>query len=128
MYQKTGECLRIQFPGWLWRVGPRDRLAPRVFTSCGTGQREEALGLAAARDAIIDELGDVAQAMQALDQSYTITFPPLVIVHDPAVSSATDSAFTDAMFYSDCFRSTTPFGQASQSDGTDNVVNEGAGT
>src|SRR5687768_2455294 len=28
-------------------------------------------GLAGARDAIIDELGDVAQAMLALDQSYT---------------------------------------------------------
>lgn len=29
-------------------------------------------GLAAARDAVIDELGDVAQAMLALDHSYTI--------------------------------------------------------
>jgi hypothetical protein len=61
-------------------------------------------GLAAARDAIIDELGDVAQAMLALDQSYTIQMPLLVVVHDPAVSSAADSAFIDAAFYSDCGR------------------------
>jgi len=73
-------------------------------------------GLAAARDAIIDELGDVAQAMLALDQSYTIAFPLLVIVHDPAVSSASDSAFTDALLYSDCGRSTTPVGQLAQTD------------
>ena len=32
-------------------------------------------GLVAARDAIIDELGDVAQGMLALDGSYTITYP-----------------------------------------------------
>ena len=73
-------------------------------------------GLAAARDAIIDELGDVAQAMMAVDQSYTIAFPLLVVVHDPAVSSASDSAFTDALFYSDCGRSTTPIGQLPQTD------------
>jgi Flp pilus assembly pilin Flp len=73
-------------------------------------------GIAAARDAIIDELGDVAQAMLALDQSYTIAFPLLTIVHDPAVSSASDSAFTDALLYSDCVRSTTPVGQTAQTD------------
>ena len=32
-------------------------------------------GLSTVRDAIISELGDVAQAMLALDQSYTISFP-----------------------------------------------------
>jgi len=68
-------------------------------------------GLAAARDAIIDELGDVAQAMLALDQSYTIAFPLLIVVHDPTVSSASDSSFTDALIYSDCIRATTPVGQ-----------------
>src|SRR5258705_13086066 len=68
-------------------------------------------GLAAARDAIIDELGDVAQAMLALDQSYTIAFPLLIVVHDPTVSSASDSSFTDALIYSDCIRATTPIGQ-----------------
>ncbi|MEX2025956.1 MAG: hypothetical protein WEH44_01625, partial [Pirellulaceae bacterium] len=53
-------------------------------------------GLAGARDAIIDELGDVAQAMLALDQSYTIDFPLEVIVHAATTSSASDSSFTDA--------------------------------
>ena len=62
-------------------------------------------GLAGARDAIIDELGDVAQAMLALDQSYTIDFPLAVAVHTPVpVSSASDSSFIDAMLYVDCGR------------------------
>ena len=68
-------------------------------------------GLAAARDAIIDELGDVAQAMLALDQSYTIDFPLLVQVHAPTTSSASDSSFTDALIFSDCGRATAPIGQ-----------------
>ena len=68
-------------------------------------------GIAAARDAIIDELGDVAQAMLALDQSYTIDFPLLVEVHAPTTSSASDSAFTDALIYTDCARALTPIGQ-----------------
>src|SRR5262245_12033379 len=62
-------------------------------------------GLAAARDAIIDEMGDVAQAMLALDHSMTIAFPLLVVVHDNTdLSSASDSSFTDALIYSDCAR------------------------
>jgi len=71
-------------------------------------------GIAAARDAIIDELGDVAQAMLALDQSYTIDFPLLVQVHAPTTSSASDSSFTDALIYSDCTRATAPIGQLPQ--------------
>ena len=63
-------------------------------------------GVAAARDAIIDELGDVAQAMLALDQSYTIAFPLLVEVHTPSTSSASDSAFIDAAAFTDCTRAT----------------------
>ena len=51
-------------------------------------------GVAGARDAIIDELGDVAQAMLALDQSYTIEFPLEVIVHAPTTSSASESPGT----------------------------------
>ena len=51
-------------------------------------------GVAASRDAIIDEFGDVAQAMLALDQSMTIDFPLQVIVHDNTdISSASDSVF-----------------------------------
>ncbi len=61
-------------------------------------------GVAGARDAIIDELGDVAQAMLALDQSYTIDFPLQVIVHVATTSSASDSVFTDALIYTDCAR------------------------
>jgi len=69
-------------------------------------------GLAAARDAIIDEFGDVAQAMLAVDHSMTIAFPLQTIVHNPAdPSSASDSGFTDALLYSDCARADVPLGQ-----------------
>ena len=61
-------------------------------------------GLSAARDAIIDELGDVAQAMLALDQSYTIDFPLNIDVHTTDASSASDSRFIDAAAYADCGR------------------------
>ncbi len=73
-------------------------------------------GIAGARDAIIDELGDVAQAMLALDQSYTIAFPLQVEVHTPSTSSASDSAFTDAAAYTDCARTTAPAGQGAEND------------
>jgi Flp pilus assembly pilin Flp len=62
-------------------------------------------GIAAARDAIIDEFGDAAQAMLAIDQSYTIAFPLLVQVHAATTSSGSDSSFTDALEYTDCTRS-----------------------
>ncbi len=68
-------------------------------------------GIAGARDAVIDELGDVAQAMLALDQSYTVDFPLEVVVHAPSTSGASDSAFTDAMAYTDCDRTVAPLGQ-----------------
>lgn len=61
-------------------------------------------GLSAARDAIIDELGDAAQTMQAVDQSYHIGFPLAASVHVAATSSASDSDFTDALFFEDCDR------------------------
>ena len=71
-------------------------------------------GLSAARDAIIDELGDVAQAMLALDQSYTIDFPLNVDVHTVDGTSASDSSFTDALQYTDCARTALPVGQLPQ--------------
>src|SRR5436305_2052361 len=71
-------------------------------------------GLAAARDAVTDELGDVAQAMQAVDQTYTIDFPLQVQVHAATTSSASDSSFIDALIYSDCDRAFGPFGDLSQ--------------
>ena len=61
-------------------------------------------GVSAARDAIIDELGDTAQVMMAVDQTYHIGFPLLLTVHDVAASSASDSDFTDALLYDDCGR------------------------
>ncbi|QDU31027.1 hypothetical protein ETAA8_61800 [Anatilimnocola aggregata] len=62
-------------------------------------------GVAGARDAIIDELGDAAQAMMALDQSYVIDFPLAVIVHTATTTSgSSDSAFTDFLEYTDCDR------------------------
>ena len=76
-------------------------------------------GVAGARDAIIDELGDVAQAMLALDQSYTIEFPLEVVVHAPTTSSASDSSFQDAFFYSDCDRTASPLGQPRAEDAGD---------
>jgi Flp pilus assembly pilin Flp len=71
-------------------------------------------GLAGARDAIIDELGDVAQGILCLDQSMTIDFPLGVIVHDNLPSSASDSGFIDALNYSDCPRSDNLSGQVPQ--------------
>ena len=73
-------------------------------------------GVAGARDAIIDELGDVAQAMLALDQSYTVDFPLEVIVHTDTASSASDSEFVDAADYTDCDRTATPPGQGPELD------------
>lgn len=73
-------------------------------------------GLAGARDAIIDELGDVAQAMLALDQSYTIDFPLNVDVHVTDGSSASNSAFTDAFNFVDCDRTAAPPGQGPLTD------------
>jgi Flp pilus assembly pilin Flp len=62
-------------------------------------------GLAAARDAIIDELGDVAQAMLALDQSFIIDTPLDVQVHDTLSSgSGAPSQFSDTIAYIDCDR------------------------
>lgn len=74
-------------------------------------------GVAAARDAIIDEFGDVAEAMLNLDQTYTIAFPLQVEVHVTGGSSASDSGFTDAFFFADCLRNTAPVGQTATSDG-----------
>ena len=78
-------------------------------------------GISAARDAIIDELGDVAQAMLALDQSYTIDFPLNVDVHTVDATAASDSAFTDFAVYTDCGRTSVNGGpnQAAQFDATD---------
>lgn len=73
-------------------------------------------GVAGARDAIIDELGDVAQAMVALDQTYTIDFPLVVQVHTATVTGASDSGFLDtAVGFSACTRG-GPAGQGIETD------------
>jgi len=73
-------------------------------------------GVAGARDAIIDELGDVAQAMLALDQSYSIDFPLYVEVHIETASGSSDSEFVDAALYNDCERTSAPVGQDTEVD------------
>ena len=73
-------------------------------------------GLTGARDAIIDELGDVSQAMLALDQSYNISAPLDVDVHVDDPSAASDSMFIDAAIYTDCAREDTLVGQGPQVD------------
>ena len=76
-------------------------------------------GVAAVRDAAIDEMGDLSQAMLSLDQSYAIQPPLAVQVHTigfgnsgfgfsggwgGGVSAASGSYFVDAMAYNDCTR------------------------
>ena len=73
-------------------------------------------GVAAARDAIIDELGDVAQAMLAVDQSYMVNFPLAVEVHAPTNSGASDSEFIDAALFTDCDRVVEASGQDAELD------------
>ena len=68
-------------------------------------------GLAAARDAVIDELGDAAQGMQALDASYTIDFPLVFAIDGVGTGGASDSGFQDAIRYTDCTRAAAPIGQ-----------------
>ena len=61
-------------------------------------------GVAAVRDAIIDELGDVAQAMLTLDQSYTILHPLKLSVHGLDCHGGSNSEFIDAAVFMDCNR------------------------
>jgi Flp pilus assembly pilin Flp len=80
-------------------------------------------GIASVRDAVIDEMGDVAQAMVALDQSYYIQPPLGAQVHTigfggwgfsggwgfgggglGGMSGASSSMFVDAAAYQDCYR------------------------
>lgn len=68
-------------------------------------------GFAAARDAVIDELGDVAQAMVALDGSYSIDFPLVFEIDDQEIGGASDSGFEDAVIFNACGRATEPTGQ-----------------
>ena len=72
-------------------------------------------GIAAARDAIIDELGDVAEAAQAIDQSYSLAGITITDVFETPASVYTEGP-EDAVV-SDCTRTPALAGQADQSDG-----------
>ncbi|MDX1943892.1 MAG: hypothetical protein SFU86_00680 [Pirellulaceae bacterium] len=81
-------------------------------------------GLSVARDAVIDELGDVAEALVALDDSYVLD-RPLALSVDPdgagpqasaEVGTAAGSAYVDGTAFRDCNRSTAPTGQSTQAD------------
>jgi hypothetical protein len=91
-------------------------------------------GVASVRDATIDEMGDLAQAMVSLDQSYMIEPPLGVGVHTTVGgggfvstgfgfggSAASGSAFVDATSFQDCYRtgrmSVREFPGASRPDG-----------
>lgn len=66
-------------------------------------------GLAAARDGIIDELGDAAQAMVALDNSFRIDFPLGFQIDGVSTGAASDSEFLDlGGSYIDCDRTSGP--------------------
>ena len=58
-------------------------------------------GLSAVRDAVISELGDVAEAVIALDQSYTILAPWEVTTPDCLSDGGSDSGYTDTAFLSE---------------------------
>jgi Flp pilus assembly pilin Flp len=73
-------------------------------------------GIAAARDAIIDELGDLAEAAQGIDQSYSLSGYVITGVFSSASSSFTETA-ADAVVV-DCARAVAPFGQVPSMDGT----------
>ena len=61
-------------------------------------------GLSAVRDATIDELGDVAEAMLSLDQSYTIDDPLDIDVHTIDTTAASDSGYVDTFSFTHCGR------------------------
>jgi hypothetical protein len=79
-------------------------------------------GLAAARDGIVDELGDAAEGMIALDQSFYVDFPLAPYVVDDRllltpIGGASDSGFTDFAFSEDCTRGlNSPLGQLDSND------------
>jgi Flp pilus assembly pilin Flp len=81
-------------------------------------------GLAAARDAVIDELGDVAEAALSFNQSYSLAPVSITVDLPPAGNSTSDftftaagSTFADTSVFTDCTRSAAPTGQPGSSDG-----------
>jgi len=73
-------------------------------------------GVHGARNAIIDELGDVAEAAQAIDQSFSLVGVSLEFDPDndgpDFITPDMEFAETEAdKFFQDCDRATTPAGQ-----------------
>ena len=69
-------------------------------------------GVAGARDAIIDEMGDVAEAAISIDQSYSLA--GFVI---PGLFETPDNEFVDDVeLFTDCDRTDAPAGQGPQND------------
>jgi Flp pilus assembly pilin Flp len=75
-------------------------------------------GLAGARDAIIDELGDFAEAAQAIDQSFSLAGLSIDFDGDTVIDFETnDSIYIEGpedSVYTDCSRATAPIGQDPQ--------------
>lgn len=72
-------------------------------------------GLAGARDAIIDELGDLAQAAQSIDQSFSLAGITIVGVFETPDSEFQEIDGVDNA-YTDCARTTAPTGQGPEAD------------
>ncbi len=62
-------------------------------------------GIAGMRDAIIDEMGDVAEAAVSIDQSYSLVGITVLNEEMEVVFSTPDNSFEDEAYYSDCDRS-----------------------
>ena len=75
-------------------------------------------GLAGARDAIIDELGDFAEAAQGIDQSFSLAGLSIDFNGDAVIDFTTnDSVYTEGpedSVYTDCTRAVAPTGQNPQ--------------
>ena len=75
-------------------------------------------GLAGARDAIIDELGDFAEAAQGIDQSYSLAGLSIDFDGNGSIDFTTNASdYTEGpedFVYTDCTRSAAPLGQVPQ--------------
>jgi Flp pilus assembly pilin Flp len=73
-------------------------------------------GLAGARDAIIDELGDIAQAAINFDQSYTLPELEIDINGTPTVIFPEQTFVDQPAFFDDCDRVSDAPGQGAEND------------
>jgi hypothetical protein len=76
-------------------------------------------GLAGARDAIIDELGDFAEAAQGIDQSFSLAginldLDPLTPGFEFTTPASDYTEGPEDFVYTDCSRAAAPLGQTPQ--------------